>query len=457
MARWHICNVWEESGNRHLWQFSPAAGACKLERQLTCLPSETFPARLYAKGWNAMWQTRLNVAWLPPHQVFLRVLHLPETDATETHSMVEFQLEKLSPLPVAQIVWSMVKLPQHAPGEQSLVVMIAERTAVEGFLGQLEGKGYFTDRIEVPMLDLLLATEAKEDGVWVYPVALASKKTWLTAWWFGGVLRHLGLVTLPEAEEQEGLLKSQLLQIVWAGEMEGWLSAAFSWHLVTGPAETILWEKVIRDISGAPANLLPPMPPEQLAGLTAKRLAEPAENSNLLPADYGARYKQQFIDRLWMSGLGAAVLVYLAGVFIYMGALSALKFQTSHTEKQLADMSGVFTNALEMKAEIGVLQQQITLKNAVLDGWLSTVEVLPEDLSFNSLTVSRGRLFTLQGTAPQDQNAEVNNYNKDLRQQRDEQAGSLMFTNVTVPHMDVRNNNLVTWSFTCELNRGEAE
>ena len=52
--------------------------------------------------------------------------------------MVEFQLERLSPLPITQIVWTVETL-SSAPGEPlTAVVTIASRTAVEEFLGTLD-------------------------------------------------------------------------------------------------------------------------------------------------------------------------------------------------------------------------------------------------------------------------------------------------------------------------------
>ena len=84
--------------------------------------------------------------------------------------MVELQLEKLSPLPVTQIVWTLQVLPQ-APAEnlQTVMVVIVERKVVEEFLGKLEAQGYLADRLEVPMLDQLAAASATGDGAWIYP------------------------------------------------------------------------------------------------------------------------------------------------------------------------------------------------------------------------------------------------------------------------------------------------
>src|SRR2546430_9149385 len=49
--------------------------------------------------------------WLPAEHVFLRVAQFPRSEFNETVSMFELQLEKLSPVPFAQIVWILQVLP----------------------------------------------------------------------------------------------------------------------------------------------------------------------------------------------------------------------------------------------------------------------------------------------------------------------------------------------------------
>ena len=71
--------------------------------------------QIVAKDWRSLWQRKLNIAWLPPEKVFLRVAQFPASDFDETLAMVELQLEKLSPMPVTQIVWTIHLLP-HAEG-----------------------------------------------------------------------------------------------------------------------------------------------------------------------------------------------------------------------------------------------------------------------------------------------------------------------------------------------------
>ena len=167
MSRWNSCNILHLAPDaKRLWQFDAKGKGFVLGREQRVPHAEPLPASLVAKNWSSLWQPKLNMAWLPAESVFLRVAELPAANADETFSMVELQLEKLSPIPVTQIVWTLHVLGTHqsaakADGTvesmQSVIVVIAARAVVEEFLGRLERDGFLADRLEVPMLDQLEA------------------------------------------------------------------------------------------------------------------------------------------------------------------------------------------------------------------------------------------------------------------------------------------------------------
>ena len=157
--------------------------------------------------------------------------------------MVELQLEKLSSLPVTQIVWSFEVVPlikqdkigeelnPHATGElQTVIVIMAERHQVEAHLGRMEGQGYLADRLEIPLLDELRATKVKENGAWIFPNTGGQEAVCTVAWWYDGVLQNLSMIHLPQDEKRAAVLQEQLAQTIWAGEMEGWLTSEAKLH-----------------------------------------------------------------------------------------------------------------------------------------------------------------------------------------------------------------------------------
>lgn len=458
----YSCNLLQVGSElRQLWQFSTRSGQVSLVAHRKFAEQEPLPVKLVAKDWSTIFQSKLNIAWLPADQVFLRVIQLPAADFKELLSMVELQLEKLSPLPVAQIVWTLELLPKQAENLQPVIVIIAPRDTVEEFLGKLETSGYLADRLEAPCIHQLLETRVEGDGVWVYPTVQAGNDLCMVAWWHGGTLQQVQLIHLPEGENRTALVVEQLTKTAWAGEVEGWLTSPARCHLVADAATAPLWEPALTQWAGEPVTISEPLPEGKLGEVAARRAARGESQANLLPSEFGARYRQQFVDRLWMGGLGAVLAVYILGVIIYFGAVQVLAFQTSRVEHQVATISNDYTNAVKLRERLVVLQNQLDLKYAALDCFKAVAEKLPADLTLVSLQFQKGQRLVLQGTAPAEQTTQVNDYNQDLRQARVD--GKLLFKegSVTAPRFVNRSarggSQLVNWDFTCELNRSEGK
>jgi hypothetical protein len=410
----HSCNVLEIGPQaRQVWQFDTRGGKYVLNREQTSLDGQSLPAHIVGKDWRSLFQRKLNIAWLPPEHVFLRVTQLPRSDFEEILAMVELQLEKLSPLPVAQTAWSIHLLP-HAEGNlQTVVVMMVERKVVDEYLGRLEGEGFLADRLELPLLDQLQTTAITEDGAWIYPEAVGGKNTALVAWWYKGVLQSLDLLMMPPANRPAGL-KEQLMQMAWAGELEGWLTSAPEWHLVAdvGAAE---WEPALRAGLEQPIETITPRPARELAALTARRSAHTEPRANLMPSEFATRYHQQFVDRLWMRGLLALGALYLLGVAIYMAILGYATFRTDGVEQQVAQLGPTYTNAIQLRDRFKVLKEREDLKFAGLDCWSTTARLLRENMTLDSMNFSEGRRLYLVGSAPGDETGELYAFEGDMR------------------------------------------
>ncbi len=450
----HSCNVLQVGPQaRQLWQFDAKGRGFALNREQTSFTGEPLPAKAISKDWRSLWQPKLNIAWLPPERVFLRVAQFPVSDFNETLAMVELQLEKLSPMPVTQIVWSVHILPQAEGNLQTVIVLIASRNDVEEFLGQLEGQGYLADRLDLPLLDQLQTTAITGDGAWIYPEAPGGRNAAVVAWWYGGVLRNVDLVTLPAANRPESL-KEQLLQVAWAGEMEGWLTAPPAWHLVADAQTAAEWGPALRAGLEQPIDVLSPVSTTGLAALTAARAAQAGPQANLLPAEFSARYHQQFVDRLWMRGLGAVVALYLAGVLIYFARLQVELYRTNAVEQRMAEQGPIYTNALQLKAKFQVLKDRQDLKFAALDCWKVVAELLPDGVTLEGYTFSDGRKLTLSGRAPTDQTKRLLDFDADIRKVAPD--GQPLFDPNAGDHITWENRGTeVTWHCVLELKRAE--
>jgi hypothetical protein len=457
-TRWHSCNVLRIGREaRQIWHFATGNGEVTLSTEQRLARPGPLPAKLVTKDWRALWQRKLNIAWLPAEQVFLRIVHLPKCDLAEMRSMVELQLEKLSPLPVNQIVWSFEIVPQSVGALQTVIVIIAERNVVEEFLGNLENDGYLADRLDLPFLHQLLATPFDGDSAWIYLQPAEAKNLCLVAWWYGGTLQQLNLLNLPAGEQGAATLGDQLTTIAWGGELEGWLTSRPQWRLVADNAVAAVWEPALSQWADEPVKQVPPLALPDLAALTARRAAHAESTSNLLPAEFTARYQQQFIDRLWMRGLGALAVVYLAGVLIYIGSLQVLKIQTGKVQNQVASLNSTYTGARQLKDKVKLLQEQVSLKYAALDCLRVVSELLPPELTLTSFSVSfQSSKLTLNGRAQSDQRGQITKFNDDLKEARANEER--LFDAVSaVSSQTAPGAAITTWGFTCDLKIGDIE
>lgn len=445
MARWHTCNILQTGPDtRELWQFS-VGGKYNLLHQETKRGKEPLPEKVVGKDWQTLFQPKLNIALLPSDKVFLRVVQLPKADYAETQSMVEMQLEKVSPLPTTQIAWGFELLTSNLPDMQTAVVIIVARAYVEEYLSLLEGQGFVADRLELPFLDLLRATEIKEDGAWIYTEGTGgTRSSCLVAWWYSGTLQNLSLVHLPADHTAGAALQAQLAQIAWAGEFEGWLVTSPRYHLVATEQTAALWKTYFT--SEQPLEVLEPLPSAKLAELTARRASADNLRTNLLPPEYSTRYHQLFIDRLWMRALGALVLVYLVVAGLYLGWVQFAKWRNTSVEDQIVSLGGSYTNALQLKERVRVMQEQRELQFMALDCWKAVADNLPAELTLKSMNFERGRHLTLMGVVAEADQSKVFDFNAEMRKHT-------LFKDVAAPNMPPMPGGMKGWSFGCDLKR----
>ena len=452
----HHCNVLQGGAEgRQLWHFAHGGGDVTLTAERKAGPEEALPVNLISKSWRNLWQRKLNVAWLPANQVFLRVLQLPANEPKELPAMVEFQLEKLSPMPVAQVVWTFEVLPGPPGQSQTVIVIIAARSAVESYLDGLEDAGYLADRLELPLVQQLVATEAQGNQVWLLTRLEGDRTLCLAAWWVNNQLQNLNLLSLPLGAEAGPQLADMLRQVAWGGEMEGWLAGPLEWRLVADRATAAAWAGALEAVAGARVQVVEPPPPPEIARLSARA----ATRANLVPAEFATRYRQQFIDRLWMRGLAAVGVLYLALVVAYFGWLKVLTFKKGVVDKQIATLTQSYTNALQLKARVQVFQDQLNLRFAALDCWKAVSENLPGEMSLTSLSFQRGKKLQLIGVVTADQEIKVTDFNSAMSKAT--QNGQALFSQVSTksimgaaPGQTGRGS---TWSIDCDIKRVEVE
>lgn len=451
----HACTVLVPGkGDRHLYQFAVQKGAASPAGQWDVAADKPLPAHVVSRDWRLLLRSRLDIAWMPPESVFLRAVQLPACAPGELAGMIEFQLEKLSPMPPAQVVWTVESIP-HPPAtpeapQQTALVTIAARSAVEGFVETLEQGGYMADRIELPLVRGLLRRPVEGDQLRIVLGGVADQQVALLGWWSGGVLRDVSLIRLP-VQGASDLLLAQLNGTAWAAELDGWLTALPPVTVVAAEADAAPLVEPLQRWCGHPVSVESPAAEADLARLTADHALQPSASS-LIPDEVRSRQRRQYVDALWVKGLTALAMTYLAGVFVYLAVLTFQKSSVDTLRDETRAMATQYTNTLQLKARVRVLQEQVALRFAALDCWNAVVEKLPEALTLVQMDFKNGRTLLINGNASESDRAEVIRFNDLLRAVTSE--GKPLFSEVKPATMTPRGSSL-SWTFEAELRREE--
>ncbi len=307
-------------------------------------------------------------------------------------------------------------------------------------------------------LDEIAAAKVTNNGAWIYPGLGGGPDTALVAWWYGGKLQTLNSLILPSTGERSDALKEQLSQMAWSGEMEGWLTSLPSWTLVADDESVAQWEAPLRRGLDAPIHLVKPVKPTELAALTAKRSAASDVKGNLIPAEFATRYRNQFVDRIWIRGALAVVALYLIGVAIYFGIVGFQDYRVGQVESKIAGLGEDYTNTIQLRERHAVLKTRKELKFAALDCWKVLSENQPESVTLETFGFSDGRKLVLNGTAPQEKNSDVLKMFADMRKATVNGQPMFDFTRGKEPELRLGpGGTIVNWNFTLELKRTEGE
>lgn len=439
------------TSSQRLWSFSVAPDKVSKTSEVTVPLGTPFPPSSVRQDWRLLVQPRINIACLPSGLVFIRLIHLPSSSADEIPGMVEFELEKLSPLPPAQVVWTFEVLDQTTEGLSAILVVVAARNAVEEFLGGLEGDRYIADRLEVPLVRELRYSCPTQDGIWILVEDGDAERTVLVAWRAGGIWRELIILRLEKGGAAAEQLTQQLSCAAWGGEMAGWLESVPSVRFIGSPEAAHSLVGAIEKWRGEPVHVEPHMNPEALA-LEAARFHLLPSSTSLVPPEVTARHRNQLIDRLWIKGLGNIGGMYLFCVFCYILALKFQEHRLDDTQSEAVALGKSYTNTLQLKEKVEIIQSQIDLRFAALNAWRAAVERLPESMTLTSLSFEKGRTLKLLGTVPTTSQSDVIQFNSDLMKARVD--GQPLFGSVK-PANFRSSGASSTWDFDAELRRTE--
>jgi hypothetical protein len=438
-----------DGANRRLWRFGLGSAPATLQSELD---TDALASASFNRTWRHLFQPHLNLAWLPADRVFLRVVHLPPGDPDELSSMLELQLERLSPLPMGQVVWSFEVLSEEAASERTVAVILVARDTIEQFLGELESGRFIPDRVEVPLLHQVAEDPPATSATRLYCQAAGDNMICLVAWWQQTRLESLNLIRITNDPAGTSILIDHLNRLTWAGEVEGWLQTAPNWELIIDSDHKALWETALQTWSHGSYSSRDALSARDLAQLAATRASKHRASANLVPSDFAARYEQQFVDRLWMRGLGFVVVLYLLAVLGYAGSVQYYGYRADQLEQEVRLLAPAYTNAVILRERVRIVQEQAGLKYAALDCLLAVSERLPHSLTLESFNFQGGNRLFVSGMVSADDQAQVTEFNADLRKTLVNGQPIFEEDGVEAPRFSPRGRGRYRWDFTAKLN-----
>jgi Tfp pilus assembly protein PilN len=268
------------------------------------------------------------------------------------------------------------------------------------------------------------------------------------------VLQYVGVLHLPDGPRRAAALQEQMAQTAWAGETEGWMTSEPKVRLVAEEGPAGAWLPLFEPAQNV--EVIRPVPVQDLAQVTARRVAGDGATTNLLPPEFTARYKQRFVDQLWMRLLAAVIACYVLGVAVYIGLAQVAKFRYDSVQQEATALGVAYTNTIRLKERLVVMQDALDLQYAALECYRAISENLPEGVTLRSIRFDQGRKVTYSGSATPEDRTKILDLNASMRKamMRDQP----LFGNVNAP--DIRpapGGQTVSWSFACDLKRGETQ
>jgi hypothetical protein len=121
----------------------------------------------------------------------------------------------------------------------------------------------------------------------------------------------------------------------------------------------------------------------------------------------------------------------------------------------MASIGPTYTNTVQLRERLRVLQDTLELQYAALECYKSVAETLPEGLTLNSMNFERGRKVTFFGTAGSEDRAKVLDFNAKLIDHM--VKGQRLYAKVNSPNSSQQpGQTTLTWNFSCDLKRTDS-
>ena len=141
---------------------------------------------------------------------------------------------------------------------------------------------------------------------------------------------------------------------------------------------------------------------------------------------------------------------------VYFGFVQVAKYRFASIKEDMKTPYLEYTNTIQLRDRLRVLQEQIDLQFAALDCYKAVSDLLPSELTLDSFNFERGTKLTLFGTASANDVLKINDFNSEMRKVM-VRTNQPLFSKVWPATINPRPGGQSSWNFVCELQRSDTE
>lgn len=342
---------------------------------------------------------------LPSAHLLMRVLELPSSDPDELRSMVELQMDRVSPFPLEQMAVSYEVLKQNE--EHSRVLAIAAQRNTIDRLGDLfKEQNVYIRSLDAEILAwwslliahgdvpcqgrvLLILEEHTEFSMIVVdhgvPVCFRSLElfhNYTDEKVVGEIIEDIQHTLLSlETEYQEN---NRCLTEVWS-------ESELPKTLIEG----------LRSISprGVNQHDLGSLP-SLAEGLALRSAERGVHHAELVPREWVDLQRRRQIMKVTTVASIAVLSIWMAVISITGTIFAVQKSAANRVRKEAALYAEPARAAQDARAEKESLEKYADRTHSVLEGLLEVTQLLPESLELNSFDYTKGKAIHLRGSGP---------------------------------------------------------
>jgi hypothetical protein len=150
--------------------------------------------------------------------------------------------------------------------------------------------------------------------------------------------------------------------------------------------------------------------------------------------------------------------LYAVGCVIYFCAAGWEGYRAGDMEHAVARISNDYTNSIQLKARLGVLQERSQLKYAALDCWETVAQELPSSVTLARSSFANGSKLSLSGTVDQTDTEKVIHFYDSLKKAKHKEQPMFNSNPDSGDMLNIRaQGDKMAWSFALELLHSEVQ